>query len=108
MESEARLAMIGGGLPSPELQYEIIDDNGLLVARCDFAWPDRRTVGEFDGLVKYSGQFGANTNEVLIAEKRREDAIRSYGWQVARWIWADLRRPAEFAATLNRAFALSR
>ena len=76
-------------VPPPELQYEIVDDNGLLVARCDFAWPDRRTVGEFDGLVKYSGQFGANTNEVLVAEKRREDAIRSYGWQVARWIWAD-------------------
>ena len=44
----------------------------------------------------------------MINEKRREDTIRSYGWQVARWIWADLGRPAEFAATLNRSFALGR
>ena len=107
-ESYSRVVMHERGLPPPELQYEIVDGNGLLVARCDFAWPDLRTVGEFDGLVKYSGQFGQNTNEVLVAEKRREDAIRSYGWQVARWIWADLGRPAEFAATLNRSFALGR
>ena len=107
-ESYSRVVMHERGLPRPELQYEIFDDNGLLVARCDFAWPDRRTVGEFDGLVKYSGQFGANTNEVVVTEKRREDAIRSYGWQVARWIWADLDRPAELAATLDRSFALAR
>ena len=107
-ESYSRVVMHERGLPPPQLQHEIVDDFGLLVARCDFAWPELRTVGEFDGLVKYTGQFGANTSEVLIAEKRREDAIRSYGWQVARWVWADLRRPAEFAATLNRSFALAR
>ena len=33
---------------------------------------------------------------------------RAVEWQVARWVWADLRRPAEFAATLNRSFALAR
>lgn len=107
-ESCSRVVMHERGLPPPELQYEIFDDNGLLVARCDFAWPALRTVGEFDGLVKYSGQFGGSSNEVVIKEKRREDTIRSYGWQVARWTWADLGRPAEFAATLNRSFALGR
>ena len=30
MESEARLAMIDGGLPIPELQYEVVDGNGEL------------------------------------------------------------------------------
>ena len=33
----------------PELQREIFDDDGVFVARVDFAWEERRTVGEFDG-----------------------------------------------------------
>lgn len=107
-ESFSRVVMHERGLPPPELQYELFDDNGLLVARSDFAWPELRTLGEFDGLVKYSGQLGGTSSDVVIKEKRREDTIRSYGWQVARWIWADLGRPAEFAATLHRSFALGR
>ena len=43
MESEARLAMIDGNLPTPELQYELIDGNGDL-RRLDFAWPDHRSL----------------------------------------------------------------
>ena len=49
MESEARLAMIDGGLPIPELQYEVIDGNGEL-RRLDFAWPDLRVAVEYDGV----------------------------------------------------------
>ena len=48
MESEARLVFIDGGLPTPELQYEIVDRCGDLW-RVDFAWPDangRRRVRE--------------------------------------------------------------
>ena len=48
MESEARLAMIDGGLPIPELQYEIVDGNGEL-RRLDFAWPNQRVAAEYDG-----------------------------------------------------------
>lgn len=107
-ESYSRVVMREQGIPTPELQHEIFDDNGLLVARTDFAWPQLRTLGEFDGLVKYSGQFGEASSEVVIAEKRREDVLRSYGWQMARWIWSELSRPAQFAATLNRAFGLAR
>ena len=42
MESEARLVFIDGGLPTPELQYEIVDRCGDLW-RTDFAWPERET-----------------------------------------------------------------
>ncbi len=38
MESEARLVFIDGGLPLPELQFEIVDCRGRL-GRVDFAWP---------------------------------------------------------------------
>jgi hypothetical protein len=49
MESEARLVFIDGGLPLPELQYEIIDRCGQLW-RVDFAWPDAMLVAEYDSV----------------------------------------------------------
>ena len=52
-ESFSRIRLRDAELPLPLLQYEVVDDNGLLIGRCDFVWPARRTVGEFDGLVKY-------------------------------------------------------
>lgn len=104
-ESESRVVLREHGLPAPELQYEIYDDNGFLVARTDFAWPDRRTVGEFDGAVKYSGQFGKPVEQVVLDEKRRENAIRAYGFDVVRWTWSDLRQPAPFVSLLRRSLA---
>jgi hypothetical protein len=49
MESEARLAMIDGGLPIPKLQYEIVDGNRER-RRVDFAWPNQRVAVEYDGV----------------------------------------------------------
>lgn len=49
MESEARLVFIDGGLPTPELQYEIVDRCGDLW-RVDFAWPDAMVVAEYDSM----------------------------------------------------------
>lgn len=43
LESEARLVFIDGGLPMPELQYEILDRRGRLW-RADFAWPHAKVV----------------------------------------------------------------
>ena len=48
MESEARLVMIDGGLPMPELQYDVIDRDGRLW-RLDFAWPHDKLAVEYDG-----------------------------------------------------------
>jgi hypothetical protein len=49
MESEARLVFIDGGLPLPELQYEIVDRCGQLW-RVDFAWPDAMLVAEYESM----------------------------------------------------------
>ena len=103
-ESVSRVVLHELGLPAPELQYEIFDEDGILVARTDFVWEDRRTVGEFDGQVKYSGAFGKSAEKVVLEEKRRENAIRRYGFQVARWTWPDLSRPDQLAALLRGCF----
>jgi predicted transcriptional regulator of viral defense system len=98
------------GLPTPELQYEVFDDSGRFVARADFGWPKLRTLGEFDGRSKYLRlrDKGETIEEAVIREKLREDRLRDLGWQVVRWIWAELFRPEVIAERLHRAFARGR
>ena len=93
-----------GGLPAPELQREIV---GAFV---DFAWPAFRTVGEFDGRVKYGKYLrpGQDPADAVVAEKIREDRIRDEGWRVVRWVWADLEDFRVVAHRLRRAFTAPR
>jgi hypothetical protein len=88
-ESRLRVLMQNHDLPAPVLQTVFTDADGF-VGRVDFYFPDRRTVVEFDGLVKYAG----DTRESLIQEKLREDRLRALGLQVVRITWADLDHPA--------------
>jgi hypothetical protein len=77
------------------------------MARSDFAWEEYRTIGEFDGKVKYGRLLrpGERIDDVVFAEKQREDAIRDQGRQVVRWLWDDLYRPGVIGDRVRRAFA---
>ena len=100
------MVLLGLGLAPSDLQYEVHDAAGALVGRCDFVWEEQRTLGEFDGRVKYGRLLrpGQRPEDVLWAEKQREDALRDLGWQVVRWTWADLDRGVLLADRLHRAF----
>lgn len=105
-ESRSRVAMAMLGLPVPILQHDVRDAAGAFLGRVDFWWPERGTVGEFDGRVKYGRlrKPGQDAAEVVWQEKRREDALRDTGVSVVRWTWdelADFRAPAE---RIRRAF----
>lgn len=98
------------GLPAPERQYEIRDHSGALRATCDWAWPERKAYGEFDGQVKYGRllQPGQDPGEVVFAEKQREDEVREItGGTMVRLIWVDLERPRVTVARLQRALRRS-
>ncbi|MGB8381997.1 MAG: DUF559 domain-containing protein [Dermatophilaceae bacterium] len=97
-ESWCRLVFAAIGLPSPEQQVEIRDEHGAFVARVDFLIRDRRLVIEFDGIAKYAGAAG---QQALVAEKRREDALRRLGFRVVRLTWADLLEPARVVRLLG-------
>jgi len=84
-ETLSRIAFDVLGLPQPEQQVLIFDDAGL-IGRVDFYIEEHHTIGEFDGLVKYSGEDG---KQVVIDEKRREDRLRQAGAQVFRLDWAE-------------------
>nr|BFF15511.1 hypothetical protein GCM10025699_68140 [Microbacterium flavescens] len=74
----------------------------------DFWWPEFGVVGEFDGEVKYRTADmlrGRTPEQVVIDEKRREDALRSMPGvrAVVRWNWADAMRAEPLLAALRRA-----
>jgi very-short-patch-repair endonuclease len=103
----SRVRLHEAGLPAPEPQHEIYGEDGRFVARVDFCWKEKRTIGEFDGKIKYGRSLkpGQSIEDVLFKEKRREDALRDLGWQIVRWLWADLYRPGVIRDRVLRAFA---
>lgn len=104
-ESISRVIFASQGLPKPVLQYEVWD-SGRLVGRSDFAWEECRTLGEFDGAVKYAGVLDGATDpaSVIMEEKRREQHFRDSGFWVTRWEWRELQDPASLARQIRRAF----
>ncbi len=101
-ESWARVLFLSLGLPTVEPQVEIRDARGKFVGRVDFLFRAQRTIVEFDGLVKYAGADG---RQALVEEKRREDALRSLGYQVVRLTWRDLHDAALVERLINEASA---
>jgi hypothetical protein len=104
-ESRSRVMLHRWKLPPSALQFEVRSAGGLLVGRTDFAWEADRLVGEFDGRIKYGRLLrpGQDPGDAVFEEKLREDAIRDEGWNVVRWVWADLRQPDRLAARVRRA-----
>ena len=102
MESEARLAMIDGGLPVPELQYEVIDGNGDL-RRLDFAWPECLVAVEYDGVDWHADP------EAMRRDRRRQSALRDVGWTVIPIVFDDVRHHAwDFVARVHQQIGRAR
>jgi hypothetical protein len=85
MESEARLMMIDGGLPNPELQFEVVDRDGRRW-RLDFAWPDKKFAVEYDGF-----DFHADP-EALRRDRQKRAALHELDWTVMSIVSDDVRR----------------
>ncbi|HEX2284116.1 MAG TPA: type IV toxin-antitoxin system AbiEi family antitoxin domain-containing protein [Mycobacterium sp.] len=101
LESEARLVFIDGGLPKPELQYEIIDRCGKLW-RVDFAWPDAMVVAEYESM-----QWHA-TPVALKHDRMKTASLQECGYTVVPMVVDDVRRTpldlvARIAVHLDRA-----
>lgn len=69
--------------------------------RADLGIVGTRVLVEFDGRSKYSSA------QDLWDEKRREDRIRSLGWEIVRLTWADLHRPERVRALVEAAVGRS-
>jgi hypothetical protein len=104
-ESVSRVRLHRDGVPAPDLQHEILGPRGEVIARVDFYWHEQRLAGEFDGKVKYGRLLkpGQSIEEVVFAEKVREDRIRDEDHGVVRWVWADLYQRGELRDRVLRA-----
>jgi hypothetical protein len=109
-ESRSRVILHRWGLGPTTIQFDVLRGDGSTVGRTDFAWEDRRLVGEFDGRVKYGRLLrpGQSPGDAVFDEKRREDEIRDEGWGVIRWVWSELDVPHRFAARIRRQLARPR
>lgn len=91
------------GLPAPVPQWCVQDEHGRVVARLDFAWPERKVWLEFDGREKYVKLLkdGESVVDVVLREKQRESMIGEItGWRCIRITWADLQYPERTAARI--------
>lgn len=91
-ESLSRARIHRAGLPAPELQAELCDEEGEFLGRVDFWWDAERVAGEFDGMAKYSELLkpGQSAEVAIRAEKDREQRLQASGYRVVRWTWRDL------------------
>lgn len=85
MESEARLVFIDGGLPTPELQYEIVDLNRKRW-RVDFAWPEQRVVAEYDSVEWHANPEGWKHDRMKSA------SLQECGWTTVPVVVDDVRK----------------
>lgn len=93
-ESRARVLIHQLGFPAPELQHPIMTPLGTYYA--DFWWEEFEHWGEFDGTQKYTDTrmlAGRRAEDVVVAEKRREDEIRRHVRAFSRWGTAENRNP---------------
>ncbi|WP_051479259.1 hypothetical protein [Arthrobacter sp. H5] len=105
-ESLSRASMYLMGFPPPELQRVFLDAQGRHIATTDYYWPENKLVGEFDGRAKYkSEEFlgGRRPEDIVVAEKIREDRLRAQGNGVARWLWEDATHPERLRTILLNA-----
>ncbi|MGP7998242.1 MAG: DUF559 domain-containing protein [Streptosporangiaceae bacterium] len=97
LESISRAAFHQFGLPPPELQVWVGDDEQI-VGRVDFLWQQHRTIAEADGAVKYTGPARA------MAQLNRDARLRAAGYEVVHLTWPEITRvPAQVMGDIRSA-----
>ncbi|KRE41590.1 type IV toxin-antitoxin system AbiEi family antitoxin domain-containing protein [Knoellia sp. Soil729] len=97
-ESRARVEFVTHGI-QVESQVVIRRADGKVVGRADFRVKGTNVIIEVDGKMKYADGDG----EVLWAEKRRVDEMRSLGHLFVRVTWSHLETPGRASAMVRRA-----
>lgn len=91
METRTRLMLVLAGFPPPEVQYELHDADGRLIARFDLAYPEARLAIEYDGAGhEVFGQRGPGQRGLGYDDRRRDLRTGALGWRTIRLTAADL------------------
>jgi hypothetical protein len=82
METRFRMMLVLAGLPRPEVQVSLHDDNRRFLGRVDFFYPAQRLAIEYDGGTHRSS---------LIEDNRRQNRLLNAGYRLLRFTIADIR-----------------
>ena len=81
METRLRIVLVLAGLPRPEVQVSIHDDQGRFLGRPDMLYPVHRLAIEYDG---------ANHRDRLVDDNRRQNGLVGAGFRLLRFTAADV------------------
>lgn len=84
-ETKTRLVLIGGGLPRPQTQIEVLNEWGAVLARIDLGWEEWNVGVEFDGAQHWTDPSQRTRDIDRLAE------LEARGWTIIR-VSADLLR----------------
>jgi hypothetical protein len=82
-ETRLRVALVRAGLPPPEVQYRIDDEDGFPLARVDLAYPEARLAIEYDGAVHLDRDRAER-------DRDRDAELVELGWATVRLASDDL------------------
>ena len=102
LETRMRLRCSDGGVPPDDLQHQVRDGSGDLLATVDAAWTWARVAAEADGHVPHS------TPTALFEDRRRQNRLVNAGWTVLRFTWIDTLQPDYIPRIVRAALARSR
>lgn len=88
-ESWVRLAIIDAGLPTPTLQWKVIE-RGVEIFRLDLAYPHHLIAIEYDGKDAHE-----RTEEQIRYDEERRTWLRDHGWDIIVVTRRDLRDGAD-------------
>lgn len=109
METRSRWHLLQMHMPDFVQQFEVFSSEGVSLGYCDFGWPDRGVLGEYDGQDKYDllARPGETPREVMRREKRRQESMEAEGWIFARWGKEEVARPPLLQRRVEKAFAIA-
>ena len=84
-ETWLRLLLIEAGLPVPQTQIKVLDEDGAVIAYLDMGWPDLMVA------VEYDGEQHRTDRRQYTWDVRRLEFLESVGWVVVRVVVGDRR-----------------
>jgi very-short-patch-repair endonuclease len=93
METRLRWLLIQRGLPRPEVQVDLRDEEDRFLARADLYYAAARLIVEYDG---------SNHRDRLVEDNRRQNVLLSAGFQLLRFTAADVRDRQDVVESLVR------
>ena len=81
METRLRMLLVLAGLPCPEVQVSIRDDEGRFLGRPDLLYRLQRLAIEYDG---------GNHRDRMVDDNRRQNGLIGAGFRLLRFTAADV------------------